>query len=127
MRPHPHAKIRWDQLVTALGMAAMVLALGLFALWPEAHARLHGLKPADTACEHAQGPHDHHEAPLADDAGCAITLFAHGVPAMEFAQLAPPPSLLARETIWTDDQGLKPPAADGLLPPAQGPPGARHA
>jgi hypothetical protein len=65
--------------VLALGCAALVLALTVFAASPSAHASLHDDHPH----------HNHHHAD--SDEGCAIVMFASGVslPVAPFA-ITPP-------------------------------------
>ncbi|CAM3001832.1 hypothetical protein [Rariglobus hedericola] len=93
-------------------LAGLVFALGLLAVSPSAHAHLH-----DSSSAH------HHDAPFAtDDAGCAITLFGHGITTpIDLPRITTP------RITWTANV---PPARDTLavsaprhlLWPARGPP-----
>lgn len=113
------------QAATAFALAAMVFVLGLLALSPDLHARLHapaGPAPACTA------DHDHADAApaaLADDSGCVVTLFAQGLPAPDLAPQALPPRLLVGPALPPIPVAQAPRAPARLHPPAQAPPAAR--
>lgn len=68
-RPNPSALTELLRRLLASGVAALVLALTVFAASPTAHAWIHG-------------DHEHAHAPVGDqpgEHGCAIVLFAGGV------------------------------------------------
>lgn len=90
-------------------LAGLVLALSLLAAAPSLHERLHPRDPAKAAAAH-------------DDAGCAVTLFGHGV-------TTPPdlPRVAAPAAAWHAGtprvgEDLRLSAAPHLHPPGRGPP-----
>lgn len=91
-------------------LAGIVLALGFLGASPRAHALLH---------DHAD---DAHHAAAHDDAGCAVTLFQHGV-TTPIAM----PQVEAPASVWIDTLAPAPVAAprsapDLRLMPSRGPP-----
>jgi hypothetical protein len=87
-------------------LAGLVFALGLLNAAPSLHERLHA--------------HDH--ATVHNDAGCAVTLFAHGVTTpLDLPQVnAPRTACIA--TLSTAPDRLDLTSADHLHPPGQAPP-----
>lgn len=63
--------------VVAAGCALAIWLLGILALSPELHARLHGHGAEAERCAHHG--HEHHDDAPATDHTCAVTLFQHGV------------------------------------------------
>ena len=65
--------------LTAGAVAVVIGVLGLLAVSPEAHAWLHGHDPVDT-CRHSHHAHESTlPAPLGEDEGCVVWLFAQGI------------------------------------------------
>lgn len=89
-------------------LATLVFALGLLHAAPTLHEHLHGNDP------------DH--AVVHDDAGCAVTLFAHGVtPSQDLPRItAPRIAAIAVFASARSDVNLT--AAQHLQPPGRGPP-----
>ena len=95
-------------------LAGLVLALGLLSVAPKAHAHLHG---HDSDEQHSHAPLANH-----DDAGCAITLFQHGVTTpLDLPRLDTPESLWI-STLTPALVTKAPSALHHRLPPACGPP-----
>jgi hypothetical protein len=90
-------------------LAVLVCALGLLRVAPSAHHGLHGHDDAGQAATH-------------DDAGCAVTLFAHGAtPPPDLPRVTAPRPLVFAFLIAAPSR-LLPAAARHLTPPGRGPP-----
>jgi hypothetical protein len=115
------------RLTASLGVA-LVLVLTVLAVSPALHAWLHKTPPTVAPCGHDHGPaphapdddHDHN-----DDAGCVVTLFAHGG-----SELAAAPTLLVAPAralvgdLLLSVEFCAPSAPAHTLPPGCGPPAA---
>lgn len=124
MPPATHASAA--RALRAVLMAGLVLALGLLAHLPSVHAWLHhGSHAGHGHHAHTTKPLNELPAPGAPDqeAACAITLFAQGLPGP-----LPPPELRAPEAIALalppapPLEVLDPEAPAYLHPPGQAPP-----
>lgn len=126
MSPHGRKSPVRLQSATALALAAMVFVLGLLALSPDLHARLHGLADPASACADGR---DHTDASpsttLADDSGCVVTLFAQGLPAPDLAPQALPPRLMVGPALPPIPLAQASRDSARLHPPAQAPPADR--
>ncbi len=108
MRPDSAAlPLPWLRRVVATGCATLVLALAVFAVSPAAHAALHGDRP-----DAAQG----------DDDGCAVVLFAGGVPLPAFAVEFAAPELQLDATLRVAASEVLLVSPRGLRQPERGPP-----
>lgn len=123
MSRHPSNQSPLSTRFAASFAAALVLVLTVLAVSPALHAWLHSDSATHSACSHDHGPFppgpsDEH----GDDAGCVVTLFAHGG-----AELAVAPALLAPVSLCrlaTLAVASIPAAAAPahILPPGCGPP-----
>lgn len=105
----------------AFGLAALVFLLGLLAKLPVAHAWLHTApEPGRARCEHASA--GELDAAPHDDIGCAITLFAQGLPTPDLAPRVAPFQILADASALTEISQSKPRPPARLHPPAHAPP-----
>ncbi len=90
--------------VLASGCVALILVLGVFAASPALHERLH------------------HSLRSAQDEGCAVVLFASGVP-VPLAMIAVPPTPVEwRDQIFFGSTELLLDSLRYLLQPGRGPP-----
>jgi hypothetical protein len=88
----------------AMGCAALVFALGLFAASPALHEQLH------------------HHAHSSSDDGCAVILFAGGVSMPLAVTAMPPPSAEWREQPYLGSTEIILDSPRYLLQPEHGPP-----
>lgn len=112
--------------LTASFGVALVLVLTVLAVSPALHAWLHSAPPTVAPCGHDHGPAPH--APdddhnHADDAGCIVTLFAHGGSELAAAptHLVAPARALVGDLLLSVDF-CAPSAPAHTLPPGCGPP-----
>ncbi len=112
------------QCVIAWLLVGLVFTLGLLAVSPDTHARLHAAFDSPAAHGHCgDQPHAAPHAGVHDDSDCAVSLFQLGVT----APLALP-RLTCPQRVWIVTQArpgerpLPPPPAHRLQP-ARGPPG----
>ena len=113
------------RLTASLGVV-LVLVLSMLAASPALHAWLHTAPPSVTPCGHDHGPAPHtpdEDHADADDAGCIVTLFAHGGSELATA----PTHLVAPARALVGDLLLSvefcaPSAPAHTLPPGCGPP-----
>jgi len=108
-------------------LSVLVFALGLLAVSPDIHARLHTHAHLDHDHDEAGAPADHVHSDgahlPADDANCAIVLFAQGVSLpLELPRVtAPQPQVLVEfNPLSRDELRFSPPRY--LHPPGRGPP-----
>ncbi|GEM_PF-501336 len=102
----------------AVVLATVVFALGLLSVSPTAHAHLHA--GHDECHDTSSEPHTHSQPH--DDAGCAVTLFQHGVTTpVDLPRVAAPLAAPVASVSPTRDT-LELPAPPHLLRPARGPP-----
>lgn len=108
--------------LTAIGAAALVMALTVLASSPQLHAWLHGheaAKPPGHAASHA---HPFSPEGLDDDDGCVVTLFAQGIVAGAIFFLTdrftlvrperirvPEPRLVPSRSVFAHARSLAPP------------------
>lgn len=94
--------------VLAALLAVLVFALGLLNVSPSAHHWLHA--------------HDADHAAAHDDAGCAVTLFAHGATTtLDLPRVAAPQTVVFASLVAAPSRLLLT-AAHHLTPPGRGPP-----
>ena len=106
----------WSSRLTAVLGIALVLLLNVLAASPGLHARLHGQAPTSE-------PTAHDQAPVGDpDHECAVTVFAHGVPALVFFGLRLLARLLARSPAWLANDCLVAARPRYWLVPSHAPP-----
>jgi hypothetical protein len=108
---------------TAVLGIALVMALNLLAVWPEAHAWLHG--ESDEECHRAPTQSGAAFSPAGhetDEESCVVTQFAHGHSGLGVAPalLAAPLVVPSAACVATDSFSASAPAH--LLPPGCGPP-----
>lgn len=106
----PTQRPRAGQRALAAWLAGTIFVLGLLAVAPSWHARLH------------HDDHDHHHDAHSRDHSCVITLFAGGVDAAATPPPALAPATFRVELVLTPD--TVPLFADAvrLLPPGRAPP-----
>lgn len=110
---------------TAALAAALIVALNLLAVCPEAHAWLHApAHEAACACPHPAPAGHADEAPADADSGCIVSLFTKGKAAdcigLEPTVVVARPAVPVRFAVTT----FRRHAADHRFPPGCGPPAA---
>jgi len=108
--------------LTAGAVAVVIGVLGLLAVSPEAHAWLHGHDSGDT-CGHSHHAHDSTvPAPLGEDEGCVVWLFAQGIDSGVAAMVLDvrPAASVAESPAAPEELRLSPPRY--LRRPERGPP-----
>lgn len=111
MSPRPASPLfaRRLRLAGAALLATLVFVLGLLGSSPVLHAALH------------HDDHGHAALP-ADDSGCVVLLYAHGVTAPPPPVVAPTPPPLARAVHEFPRDQIARPDPGHLRPPGRGPP-----
>jgi hypothetical protein len=112
------------QGVIAWLLVGLVFTLGLLAVSPDAHARLHAAFDSPAAHGHCgDQPHGAPHAAPHDDSDCAVSLFQLGVTApLALPRLSCPQRVWSVSLPQPGERPLPPPPAHRLQP-ARGPPG----